>query len=90
MKKYWFYGIMPKDAISEDTLSEEQIKIIKKEEEKLTEENLHYGWLGYNKNNKWVFMRHGFEEVVIEESRGNIARKKFEKILPELFNLKKN
>ena len=87
MKKYWFYGIMPRDAISEESLTEEQKKIIKEEQEKLTEENLLQGWLGYNKEDKWIFMRHGFEEVIIEESRGNIARKKFEKLLPELFDL---
>lgn len=85
MKKYWFYGIMPKDTISEETLSEDQKKIIFEEKNKLTKENLYNNWLGYNKNNYWVFMRHGFEEVAIDEDRGNIARDKFNELLPDLY-----
>jgi hypothetical protein len=85
MKKYWFYGIMPRDAISENTLTEEQKQIIKEEKEKLNEDNLQHGWLGYNKEDSWVFMRHGFEEIIIDEPRGNIARKKFTELLPKLF-----
>lgn len=85
MKKYWFYGIMPKDSISENALTEEHKKLIKEEHKKLTKKNLFNGWLGYNKDDKWVFMRHGFQEIIINESKGNIARKKFENLLPELF-----
>lgn len=86
MKKYWFYGIMPQDTILEKNLNEEQKKIIKTEKENLTKDNLYIGWLGYNKNDKWAFMRHGFEEIIIDESKGNIARKKFNKKLPEIFD----
>ena len=85
MKKYWFHGIMPKDAISEDTLTEKQKEIIEEEKEKLTKENLQGGWLGFNRGEKWSFMRHGFEEIIIDESRGNIARKELEKLLPEIY-----
>ena len=87
MKNYWFYGIMPKDAIPEETLTEEQQKIVIEQKNILTKENLTNGWLGYYKKDKWVFMRHGFEEISIDDPRGNIAREKFEKLLPELFNV---
>jgi hypothetical protein len=81
MKKYWFYGIMPKDSIPEENLNEEQKKIITEQNNKLSKENLLTGWLGFNKDNKWFFMRHGFEEISIDESKGNIARKKLSNIL---------
>lgn len=85
MKKYWFYGIMPKDAILESNLTQEQKTIIESENEKLTEENLEFGWLGYSRNDKWEFMRHGFELINIDESKGNIARKELIKKLKEKF-----
>ena len=87
MKNYWFYGIMPKDTISEEILTEDQKKIITEEKNKLNKQNLQNGWLGYYKDNKWAFMRHGFEEISIDDPRGNIAREKFEKLLPEIFNM---
>lgn len=85
MKKYWFYGIMPKDAIDVSDLTEEHKKIIESENNKLTKDNLLFGWLGYFRNNKWEFMRHGFELIIIDEHRGNIARKKLEIVLKEKY-----
>lgn len=85
MKKYWFYGIMPRDSIDESKLTQAQKEIIESENKKLTEENLEFGWLGYFKNNKWEFMRHGLESIIIDESRGNIARKELILLLKEKY-----
>lgn len=83
MKKYWFYGIMPRDSVQENDLSEKQKEIIKEETGKLTKENLQHGWLGYYRGDKWEFMRHGIESIFVDDERGNIAREKFTKILVE-------
>ena len=86
MKKYWFYGIMPRDSIEEGNLTTEQKEIIKEENRKLTKENLAFGWLGYFRGNKWEFMRHGFESIFIDDLKGNVAREKFVAILKEKYN----
>lgn len=85
MKKYWFYGIMPKDIVEEENLSEEQKNIILEEKEKLSEDNYLHGWLGFSKNTYWEFMRHGFETITVNESRGNIARNKLLEVLNEKY-----
>ncbi len=87
MKKYWFYGIMPKDSIEEKDLSENQKEIIILENNKLTNENFEFGWLGYFREDKWEFMRHGLESIFIDDIRGNIARKKFVEVLKEKYIL---
>lgn len=87
MKKYWFYGIMPEDSIPEKELTQEQLTIIETQKSKLTKENLYNGWLGFFKNDGWYFMRNGFPEIFINESKGNIARKNFQKMLPEIYKL---
>jgi hypothetical protein len=87
MKKYWFYGIMPRDSISEDRLTEKQKDIIVEESNNLTSENFSFGWLGFQRGDKWEFMRHGVESIFIEEERGNVAREKFVKILNEKYIL---
>ena len=81
MKKYWFYGIMPRDAIDENKLSEQQKIIVTEENENLTKENFQLGWLGFLRDNHWEFMRHGLELVVVKEPRGNVARMELGKIL---------
>lgn len=85
MKKYWFYGIMPRDSIEETELTTIQKQIIEEENNKLTKENLEFGWLGYFRGDKWEFMRHGIESIFINDTRGNVARKKFIEILKEKY-----
>ena len=85
MIKYWFYGIMPKDAIGENYLSERQKEIITIEKEKLSGNNYQHGWLGFLRENKWEFMRHGFETIIVDEIRGNIARKDLIKLLDKKY-----
>ena len=85
MKKYWFYGIMPRDSIEEDRLSEKQKEIITQESNKLTDENFSFGWLGFQRGNKWEFMRHGVESIIIDEEKSNVAREKLVDILNEKY-----
>lgn len=85
MKRYWFYGIMPKDVINEEYLSEKQKSIIKNEQEKLSQDNYQYGWLGFLRGSNWEFMRHGFETIIVEEIKGNIARTKLTQILSDKY-----
>ena len=87
MKKYWFYGIMPRDSIAEDRLTEKQKDIILEESNNLTSENFSFGWLGFQRGDKWEFMRHGVESIFIEEERGNVAREMFVKILNEKYEI---
>jgi len=85
MKKYWFYGIMPRDSIEEKNLTTIQKEIIEEENVKLTKDNLEHGWLGYFRGDKWEFMRHGVESIFVEDMRGNVAREKFVKTLKEKY-----
>lgn len=85
MKKYWFYGLLPNDTVNENKLSEAQKKIIDKEKSALSKKNLHDRWIGYQVNDGWEFMRHGFEVVFIKESKGNIARLMLSKLLEKKF-----
>ena len=85
MKKYWFYGIMPRDSIEEAKLTEKQKIIIEEEDSKLTKDNLEHGWLGYFRSDKWEFMRHGVESIFIDDIRGNVARELFVKVLKEKY-----
>lgn len=87
MKKYWFYGIMPRDSIEETRLTEKQKEIIEIENNKLTDENLEHGWLGYFRGDKWEFMRHGVESIFIDDIRGNVARELFVEVLKEKYKL---
>ena len=72
--EYWFCGIFPKKGISKDSLSEQQINIIKEESTKENIENYQNGWLGYQFDSGWKFMKHGQPIVFIEEEKSNIAR----------------
>lgn len=85
MKKYWFYGMLPKDAIGEDELTDSQKKIIEKEASALSKRNLFERWIGYQVKDGWEFMRHGFEVILIKEDKGNIARLRLIKILGKRF-----
>ena len=87
MKKYWFYGIVHNEYILEENLTDKQKNIINVEKQKLDNENLYNGWLGYFSNNSWRFMRNGFELIEINEEKGNIARKKLKNILSNKFNV---
>lgn len=71
----------PKDTISEEFLSEAQRKIIKKEASALSKKNVFDRWIGYEVEDGWRFMRHGFEVIHINEEKGNIARIRLVKIL---------
>lgn len=77
--------MLPKDAINEVDLNDNQKKIIKKELSELTKKNLHEKWIGYKTNYGWKFIRHGFEIIQINEEKGNIARQKLIKLLDEKF-----
>ena len=81
MKRYWFYGSMPKDTIEEQELTDQQKDIIEQENNKINNDNFHTYWIGYKKENGWDFMRHGFEVLHVSEHKGNIARKKLFKLL---------
>lgn len=81
MDEYWFCGIFPKDGVSEDSLTEEQKKIIEEEAKKENLDNYKDGWLGYGTENGWKFMKHGQLVVFIEEEKSNIARNKLYELI---------
>lgn len=85
MKEYWFYGIVHDKTVFEENLSEKQKDIIKIEKEKINKHNYKNNWLGCLINDSWVFKRHGFEVIKIEDHRGNIARKKLHTVLDQKF-----
>jgi hypothetical protein len=74
MDEYWFCGIFPKKGISEESLTDKQKEIIEEEATKENIDNYQNGWLGYQVENGWKFMKHGQLVILIEEERGNIAR----------------
>lgn len=86
MKRYWFYGTMPSNTISESDLTDTHKDIIKKERARVNDDNYYCNWIGYKKKDGWDFMRHGFEVVFIEEEKANVARKKFYSLLDQKYN----
>lgn len=85
MKRYWFYGSMPKDTVLETELTDKQKQIIELENNKIDTNNYINSWLGYKKTSGWDFVRHGLEVIHVSEERGNIARKTFEDIIFEKY-----
>ena len=86
MKEYWFYGIEHNKTVLEKNLTNEQINIIQREKNKINKDNYKIFWLGCCNNNKWVFKKHGFETITIDDHRGNIARAKLLNLLTKKFN----
>lgn len=86
MKQYWFYGIKLDSTIPENNLSEEQIKIIEFENNKINDENFDQFWIGFKRNDEeWNFLRHGFETIHIKETKPNIARQKLQFLLEKKY-----
>ena len=85
MKRYWFYGSMPKNTIEENNLTQEQIQTINKEKQKINNQNYDKSWIGFKNGDGWDFMRHGFEVIYVNEEKGNIARDIFYRKIKEIF-----
>jgi hypothetical protein len=86
MSKYWFYGVFPKDNIDEKFLTAEQKEIVAEEKLRINCDNYSRLWIGYKVDQGWRFMRHGLETILIEDHRGNIARKKLLSKLKEIYS----
>jgi hypothetical protein len=85
MKRYWFYGRMPKDTVLEKSLSDEQKESVDFEKNRININNYHQFWLGYYVEDGWDFMRNGLEIIHIDEPKGNIARDKFKLIIKKIY-----